>query len=681
MTAQINDATAVLITSYVSHYKSKDGNHTNTLGRFLTRYANTILPGETPTEGVFSAPPINSLPTYFRRNALADVHVRSRAELDSAVSESRKKHGADHERLPAEVLLGLISSKYVVVVEQFIADGPEVSGARVNALLRNFVEESVRATSRRKNGGKPSDSAVNDFRKVANKLWNTLLRLRQSGRYPELEPWSSLPTIDRSIQGLKEATNKVVPTWSQVRLARQHLSDEISGLLGAASLDDELDAIARLPAGKLATAERLLLNRVELAVLANTGARITSVLEIKLKHLEDRGDRGILEHYPKKTVDAETAYPKSLHPLTMKAVESYLALRYLRRGVERSPEDPLLTASTIRKNTPMRSLSYTTANKHVRKILNGPFTPHTVRSATAQVILSKQGLRAFAIHEFDYEPLMIAEVQLDHTKIPGDLFGYNGYASRASRIEILRHTGLIIGDLFWTDVGARHVKDAKRFTQCLEQRRAFTEQIDFLRQERRSLAPTDRARTVNARYHTITDEIELLRDKREAIEKEINSIRFDPEYEIPVADEVDQPPRVNLNQIEKEFLHGTSAEAPTVYPRVRDWLTIKEFAGLVGVSVKTISRHIDPNLRQETTGVRERTRREYWDPMRPPIDSQLGVHHRRIFVGEVYPNAYAAPEQARALDLLLAGPPQEQWGPACMATACVPDYRRHGTDH
>jgi hypothetical protein len=678
MTPGLDITASIVITAFIDHYKAASGPHTNILGRYLRRYATTRLPSDMGPVRPFTAQPVNGLCAYFNRENREHPELGSRRDLDALISESRKSHGAGHERLPHGVIIDIIGAEYFEIVKQLIADGPEISSARVNALLRDLLEESAPVTSRRKSGGKPSDGSVNELKRVANHLWTTLVFLHQSGRYQELAAWTWQPSIDKSLRGVEEATDKIIPSWSQVRLARKRLDDQVLALLGIGSHEEELEAIASLSPKKLAYCERLLLLRAELAILANTGARITSVLEARLEHFEDLRDLGIWEHFPQKTVDAETSYPKSLHPRTMQVIESYLAVRYRRRGITRCPEHPLFVSPKVCTTHPaeMKKLSYSSAKDHIREVLDGPHTPHTVRAAVAQAILSRQGLRAFAIHDFDYEPLMIAEVQLDHKKIPGDLFGYNGYASRTSRITILERTGLIIGDLYWTDTGARHVKDVVEFERCLEARKAVSEQIEFLQQERRSLAPTNRARTVSAKYHTITDEMDSLRDTREDIEKKLAALKFDPEYEVPIPDDIERPPRVNLKQVEKDFLRRSGDAVAELYPRARDWLTIKEFADLVGISVKTVLRMIDPSLREATTGMRTRKRREYWDPTRPPIDSELGAKHRRILVDEIHPSAFAAPEQATALNRLLAGPPQEQWGPTCMTTPCIPDYRR-----
>jgi hypothetical protein len=294
---------------------------------------------------------------------------------------------------------------------------------------------------------------------------------------------------------------------------------------------------------------------------------------------------------------------------------------------------------------------------------------------------SRRALRAFEIHEFDYEQRMVAEVQLDHKHIPGDSFKYNGYSSRADRISILGITGLILGDMLWTDLGKRHAKDAETFRTRTEDRIALTARIDQLVQERLRLAPTGRSRTVSAEYHTMTAEIESLREQRDNVDRHLVALQFDPDYEIAIPDEVEEVPKVNLKMIEREVRDGTPDAVRLAPARSRNWITVKEFAALLNVSTKTVTRVIDPAKYAPTAGVRTRKRAKYWNPDAPPVDSTLGNRHLRILVDEIFPTTLAVPERQAALNRLLAGPPQEQWGPVCMEIPCIPDYaRREGAD-
>jgi hypothetical protein len=502
--------------------------------------------------------------------------------------------------------------------------------------------------------------------------------MNRTGAYPELKDWTWTPTIDKSLSGLEEATVKQIPTWHHVRHSCAEADRKIWSLLGVQSESEEVDALGRLSPKKLATAERLFLLRAELAILANTGARIGSVRTTKIRHIQDLGDRGLWEHFPQKSHDTEISIPKALHPKTLHAITSYITVRYTRRGITPEPDHPLFASPKIetKRHGNMTALSYTSFRLHCRELLGEAYSPHTIRAAVAQCLTSKRCGRLFDAHEFDYEQRLVGEVQLDHQRIPGDEFHYGGYSSRSDRIKILRETGLIIGEMLWTDTGKRHVPDAETFKRCLEDRRAISAQIDILRAERKRLAPSDRARTVSARHHTITDEIDDLRDRREEIEKHITALRLDPDYEIPVPDDIAYPPRVDLKAIEQAFLQASPNVATRTAPRARDWLTIKEFAELVGISQKTVARLIDPALREPTSGRRKRRQREYWTAGLPPIDSQLGPKHRRILVDEIHASVLSSPEQKAECERLLAGPPTEAWGAACMKTPCVPDHRR-----
>jgi hypothetical protein len=680
----MQEATAaeVCLTRFFDHYKAGDGQFVSRLGRVLSGYAATTLPADKTSRPLVPSKPIRSLLAYFNATDRHRLDLASRDDLDDLIRASRKVRGTGHEAFPTDVINDVFGVDYVQVLQSMIEEGPRVSGARFHALITEYLQESAPVTIARSKGGKPSASAVDARKSSIKRIWTILVELQRSGEYSELSDWTFVPSIDKTAKGLDEATIKHIPSWHQVRNALANLDTEIWDLLNVASLDEEISALAGAPKKRLAAIERLMMQRGTIAILANTGARVESVRKANVGNFAEAIDRWTWEHFPAKTIDAETAIPKALHSLTMQRIESYWAARNLRRGTALSPDQPLFASSVVKPSDPsgLPRVSYSTMRTYCRSGLNGPHPPHTIRAAVAQSLTSKQCNRVFEIHGFDYEPRMIAEVQLDHQHIPGDMFKYNGYASRQDRISILHETGVIIGEMLWTDAGKRHVKDAETFRRRLEDLRLVTAEIDFKRNERRNLAQSSRERTVSLRFLAIADEIDDLRDRKDEIQAQLTALRFDPNFEVPVPDDVAVVTVVNLAAIEQEFYAGTGNAAETVYPRVRDWITVKEFADLIGKDVKTVSRMINPEIRETTQGVRQRKRIEYWDPAKPPVDSQLGPNRRRILIDEVHAKAFASPEQQRTLSLMLASPPQEKWGPECMTVPCVPDYRRDQGD-
>ncbi len=559
MKHDLDVATRVCLTQFLNHHKSADGPHTNVLGRCLKRYGSTRLRSDAGPEPTIPEKPVSSLQAYFSKAGRRFQDLTCRRDIDMLVHESQREHGHGHERLSLEMLVDIFGVDYIALVQLLIVDGPDTSCARANAMLRQFLDEPARVTVRRPDGGKRSAGAIGQIKQALTRVWTIVVQMNRTGAYPELKDWTWTPTIDKSLSGLEEATVKQIPTWHHVRHSCAEADRKIWSLLGVQSESEEIDALGRLSPKKLATAERLFLLRAELAILANTGARIGSVRTTKIRHIQDLGDRSLWEHFPQKSHDTEISVPKALHPKTLHAITSYITVRYTRRGTTPEPDHPLFMSPKIetKRHGNMTALSYTSFRLHCRELLGEAYSPHTIRAAVAQCLTSKRCGRLFDAHEFDYEQRLVGEVQLDHQRIPGDEFHYGGYSSRSDRIKILRETGLIIGEMLWTDAGKRHVPDAETFKRCLEDRRAISAQIEILRAERKRLAPSDRARTVSARHHTITDEIDDLRDRREEIEKHITALRLDPDYEIPVPDDIAYPPRVDLKAIEQAFLQAS----------------------------------------------------------------------------------------------------------------------------
>jgi hypothetical protein len=131
---------------------------------------------------------------------------------------------------------------------------------------------------------------------------------------------------------------------------------------------------------------------------------------------------------------------------------------------------------------------------------------------------------------------------------------------------------------------------------------------------------------------------------------------------VPDGVEVDE---VDFSKLEADVLGHVDSDRPSHLEvlRIRDWVTVKELAGLLRVNVSTVNRWLQ--------GEHLPTKRwkRPWNADAIPVCKNAGGSFRRIWIPGVNASLFSTELQQRRLDEVLARWPNEQgWGPSGRGT-------------
>ena len=165
-------------------------------------------------------------------------------------------------------------------------------------------------------------------------------------------------------------------------------------------------------------------------------------------------------------------------------------------------------------------------------------------------------------------------------------------------------------------------------------------------------------------------------------EARLMALRYDEKLWLPIPD--DAPPRteyIDFEQFEASLAGAPeNGEAETEPPAIRDWITPRELAEILGIRNRsTVARW----LRSQHLPARAQDRP--WEPGAIPVDESLGHNYRRIWIPGVNP-AFWRTEliKARLAACLTKWPDEQGWldgdepGPRCLAPLKLPDHIQRG---
>jgi hypothetical protein len=250
----------------------------------------------------------------------------------------------------------------------------------------------------------------------------------------------------------------------------------------------------------------------------------------------------------------------------------------------------------------------------------------------------------------------IFEALVDH-EVPGDRHGYLDRNTLHGR-EILSG---IATELAWqmltTERGARRVRDSERYRDRLKRREVLEQELQRLSHEISYLLK-DRPRRNGLAAQTLLElraldeQRDQIRTRLHALDLELEKLRHDNRTQIAVPDDIPDEDLIDqFNQIDRELngQPGNGASTPLPKP-IRDWITIPEAAGLLGVSYQQSARYANGRHLPHPPG----DPRNPWPPDAVPVDTSLGPRRRRIAVEGINPTYLCTEPQQRRLAELLA---------------------------
>lgn len=294
------------------------------------------------------------------------------------------------------------------------------------------------------------------------------------------------------------------------------------------------------------------------------------------------------------------------------------------------------------------------------------WSPHDVRK-TASQHLDTPRARDWLVREkpwFHHPERFLSEILLNHDGLSHQTVEDRYKITHEIADRISGTATEYLNLLLYTNEGGRMAQSPARYRSALLERRTLRSQLKRRSEERERLRQQLKRGAISIdQFFTASDEIaERIDEARAALaarEVEIEAIREDdPRYRVPLPD--DAPPDAEaeiprlLEQAHIEIEGRATFDAPS-RQRVRNWLTVKEFAAAAGVTSKQVGRW----LKGESLPARVKP----WAPDAPPANDELGERRRRIVVDGIsgdWLNEVPS-RRDRIEDLLCDWPTESNW--------------------
>jgi hypothetical protein len=641
---QLAALVAAALSRFICLAENKLGVHVYDLGHVLSRYAVTAL-NDSP------AP----IPTYdpAQRTRRA-VQARKQAgitwdEEKRIWAEAERAHGETEAHLPIPLLCHYFPPPLWAVVAAVIEDGPARARERLVRLLDARIDEPVRQSIYRPDGGKPSQATIENWAQAFRRLMAHIKDLADSGHsgrdylVTDQFDWRHLP---RNKMPRRRGANRpgahrmVAPPRHVLRRVMQELDAEIGKRLGADprlefGARDEVALMRSAAAYRRAGLFTRVRDRAALSLIIGAAPRDGSLAPLdeerhgvrRCDYVEEhRGPAGTgpaLRLFPGKTIDADEEVWQPLHPGLALRIDSYLAFIETELGRPLPPEGPLLIAREAWPDRYWSDMSIRSKfagvrpreNFHGTKALicadpaTNPhigYPPHTLRKAAQQMIESPEASEW--LEERGLDPHLrrhIGKALLNHG-LSSDISDlYAGHADPLGR-ELLAALGSeIVGDLLLSERGARKAPRVAEFEDVVQLCRALQERISRLQDDKRELWLEAERKNNNGerekameivllRVKGIESELADLAQQLNGRRERMQELRLNRREREAVPDSLSEAEYkallVDLDQVERRVLEGRTVEELALRPAVRNLLTPAEVAEILNRGESTVRR-------------------------------------------------------------------------------------------
>lgn len=554
----------------------------------------------------------------------------------------------------AGVLTQYFPHELWLVAGALIQDGPDIAIARLSAALEQERDRGL------------GQSALDIRRAMANRLLKAVADQAGLTDHPAkdvLGPWRGglwrVPRVIADVRDDASDERELPPAQGhEVRRYFAQLDADVRRRLRMRPGDtDELAALRRLPrsyvlkGGGLATPLKY---RALLAFLSCVGPRITCGLATTVGDFDRHRSHGAgqgpaVRIQPFKTEEGRRPRWKPVPVGLANLLSTYLAFREIQLGRPLTSAEPLFISHACE---PLRAFTPGGARHwlYAKLLVN----PHAMRKLT-KVWSSSEGaievLRENGRHAGNAEPS--GEALLDHGLDLSAL--YRGESKRAGRERLSAWATEVCWEMLTTRRGARRAVDEKRYQDAV---RAESLLSDVRKQRQAALddlcraAVRDGAEVSATELVALSQEVNRIRDDLDDARAVITGIEsWSLDYLKLIPDDSDAVPECRpLRELRAEALsHG--AVRPGLPRRVRNWVTPKEFARLIGVSEASVRAWIANGLPRG---------KHWWAPDRSPVHRFSDDRRRALLVDRLNWEALNV-EQRAALELLITEPAPDGW--------------------
>lgn len=651
-------------------------------------------------------PPALSVPhsdTAFRRIGI------TRDELS-------ERWRAEHRRwqtmaiLPTDWLLGFFPAPSWAYLDALIADGPDVAVHRLHGALEWEGERSLPATRSREEGSRPALGYLVNLQSASRRFMRIIgVRARAANAPGDLAAWAlPLPASPLITTGRRKVARRA-PTLQLVRQVWAIHRDHVLQRSGATSLQELPTAIEAASDRRVREiGQRRFRDFVVLTLFVITAGRLGAIQRLRVSDvLFDYAPPGeavtaaAIRLRPGKGLADDEVRMKILPPEAAAIMRGWLMFIERQYGAPLKPDHGLLPAFLSRPAQitygsleqalcgnpaggsdhggrlpivpPSASVLVRRPSTLAKSDYYG-FAPHTLRrlaDRTARVA-GKQWCRANPDASVDADDM--AELLLDHG-LPSnkDPYGYAGITSVEGRE---RYSAIVIAGiwrLLTTEDGARRVLDEDALRAACELRATLREELVAVQREvdasnQALLKVAASSQTRRAGREAALEEIvrrqaetqilqqreRRLRDRLDEVAAEIVAIRSDPSRLRVLADDEAYAQTLDPDLIELD-VSGTRLISGIRYRRVREWLTVHEFASWYGISAATIAHWRSGGLPYLPGDPRRPWENDSW-----AIDESWGPQRNRVMVDKLKTSVIRSPEMRDQLDILLSTWP-DRW--------------------
>jgi hypothetical protein len=616
---------------------------------------------------------------------------------------------AEHRRwraqaqLPIDWLIEFFPVTAWGYLDAIVRDGPDVAVHRLHAALEWEGERRLPANRTREEGSQPAVAYLVNLQSACRRFMRILgVHARLANAPEELRTWAfPLPRSPEIRSGRRRVVRRS-PTLQLVRQVWAIHRDYVLERAGAGSLV-ELPATIETASGRRVReiGQRRFRDFIILTLFMLTAGRLGAIQRLRVGDvLFDHALPGeavsavAIALKPRKTLHHDEIRIKILPPEGAAILRSWLTFVARHYGAPLAPDHALLPGFLSRP-APM---SYSGLEKALtgdpgsedhagrlpivppsavtlsrpRSSLNDSdyygFSAHTLRRFADQTARAAgtQWRRANPDSLVDADDL--AELLLDHELAHKDPYGYAGITSVEGRERYSAIAIAGIWRLLTTDDGARRILDADALRAACELRDALREELKVIQREIDTAdaqllteSPRSRKRRGIDRESALEEVIRRqaesgilhhrerrLRDRLEEVVAEIVAIRTDPSRLRVLDDDEAYTQTLDPDLIELD-VSGTRLIRGVRYRRVRDWLTVTEFATWYGISEPTVARWRAAGLPYLPGDPRRPWEKDSW-----AIDESWGRNRSRVMVDKLKASVIRSPEMRDQLDILLS---------------------------
>lgn len=640
---------------------------------------------------------------FYRRAGVTE------GELERMWSRAKRKDKG-RAKLPAEIVNVAYPVEFWGAFDHLLDDGAEIFEERVHEALHEAANRKAPVYRGRESGTTITDSWITSLVFTGKRIVREIRALHRY--YPaELAGWDANFQIEWDPpRGSSVGLDLKSPPWHKVRLAYTQLHQEA------------LAALKCEPGGELAAVQALSRHSVTnglLRPIRNWAFFTTLVVTAGRTGALERLDRGdFTEQYvtdagvgpalnvrPGKSWAWDDVSVKPLgdagYPIQVlnAFVDRYVELLF---GVADLPPDTPLFPSGLTTGKNRSTMAITRwASGSIRNWLVGRpvkpgkagksgqtglpalvartsadptwgFSAHRFRSAAFKALEGHAVRDYLAEQRIEVPQRFLADILTDH-KLDGDLTAiYNRVTTREGRVEVAEVAIHALWLMLSTDRGARKVPDGEGYRQALRERRVLEsrersvdEDVQVIARKREP-APSDTARMLALLHEKarLTKELTWLEIDVERIES-LDHRRF-----VSIPDNAEDPAlSISIEDIRAEVLGQRTPGPRRVRSAVRDWLTVLEFALIVGRTPQQVGKWLDGGSLPNDWSQRP------WEPDRVPVDDSHGLKRRRIILDGLLPAFLEADtRRAHQIDQYVTDWPAKWTKKYWQAEAVRPDW-------